>query len=161
MRRNSMTCGSSINPPNSACSPMPVAIFGDMKNGLLKSSGRSSSQTFSSFWYIVKRPPSIFFASLITLANGCGLPGGAAAGCGVPGGTPAGGGGAVFTATGFGRAAPVPPALAAPVGALAALAAALALLAAAVAAGWSSDAQPASSTAAASIDRAWTPDVRG
>ena len=32
---------------------MPFAIFGDRKNGLPKSSGRSSIQTFSSFCYSV------------------------------------------------------------------------------------------------------------
>ncbi len=49
-RRNSMTCGVSIEPPNRRASPIPVASFGDRKNGLPKSSGRSSIQARSSRW---------------------------------------------------------------------------------------------------------------
>ena len=78
---------------------MPVASLGDRKNGLLKSPGFNSIQTFSSFWYSVNKP-SVFLASLITAAKGCGLPGGATAGCGVPGGTPEALGAAALAARG-------------------------------------------------------------
>ena len=104
-RRNSITCGAVIKPPKTEASPMPVASLGERKKGLLKSSGFSSIQTFSSFWYSVNRP-SVFFASLMTVANGGGLPGGATAGCGVPGGTPEALGPALLAARGpFGAAA--------------------------------------------------------
>ena len=53
---------------------MPRASLGLRKNGLLKSSGFSSSQTFSSFCHNVIRP-SIFLASLITVAKAGGWPG--------------------------------------------------------------------------------------
>src|SRR5689334_20718037 len=87
---------------------MPVAIFGDRKNGLPKSSGLSSIQAFSSRCHKVKRP-SIFFASLMTIAKGCALGAGGPPGCGVPGGTPEADGGVGEAARGL----PLPlPALA-------------------------------------------------
>ena len=68
---------------------MPCEIFGDRKNGLLKSSGRSSSQTFSSFCHSASRP-SVLDASLMTVANAGGVPGaGAAAAGGALAATPA------------------------------------------------------------------------
>src|SRR5262245_18951708 len=58
---------------------MPCEIFGANSSGLPKSAGASSIQNFSSFCHRVSAP-SIFLASLITVANGCGWPGTGAAG---------------------------------------------------------------------------------
>src|SRR5689334_13894156 len=63
---------------------MPVFSFGDRKNGLLKSSGLSSSQTLSSFCQNANTP-SLRLASLMTSANGRGPPVAATTG-GAPGG---------------------------------------------------------------------------
>ena len=52
---------------------MPLANFGLRKKGLPKSSGLSSNQTFSSFCHSDSRP-SIFLASLMTVAKGGGPP---------------------------------------------------------------------------------------
>src|SRR5687767_4488742 len=53
---------------------MPRAILGANSITRPKSSGISSIQTLSSFCQSVSAP-SIFLASLITVANGCGCPG--------------------------------------------------------------------------------------
>src|SRR5262245_47082890 len=53
---------------------MPRAILGANSIGLPKSSGISSIQTLSSFCQSVSAP-SIFLASVITGAHGCGWPG--------------------------------------------------------------------------------------
>src|SRR5947208_5080651 len=63
---------------------MPVFSFGERKNGLLKSSGLSSSHTLSSFCQNANTP-SPRFASLITSANGRRPPLAATTG-GAPGG---------------------------------------------------------------------------
>ena len=49
MRSSMRLPGTEIDPPKMPASPMPRASLGDRKNGLLKSSGLSSSQTLSSF----------------------------------------------------------------------------------------------------------------
>ena len=53
IRRCRSSC---IRPPKKPRSPMPVFSFGERKNGWLKSSGLSSSQTLSSFCQTVSRP---------------------------------------------------------------------------------------------------------
>ena len=56
-------------PPNSPPSPRPCEILGEKNIGLLKSSGFSSSHTFSSFCHSVIMP-SMRRAPCVTVANG-------------------------------------------------------------------------------------------
>ncbi len=84
MRLNSTMPLSSARPPKKLRSPMPDLSFDEMKNGLSKSSGASSSRTRSSFCQTVS-VPSLRRASRTTSANGrSGL--GAATMGGAPGG---------------------------------------------------------------------------
>ena len=93
---------------------MPRAILGANNIGLPKSSGISSIQTLSSFCQVVSAP-SIFLASLMTVANGCGCPGntGGVAAAAPDAGRAAGAAAAVCgvpDAAAAGAAAPGPPA---------------------------------------------------